>query len=162
MYDRDLGFFAVIVQLFCGRSAGQAIEPAAIIDLIPQDVRVLESLAGNTETRVERFSKEVLDAHPEVYQRLWCVDPAQTKAYVDTASEYVARIRKLHGLFESRAPALLDRFCQAYPELCPATAKMYLMLSLGPFYAKIHSQHPDSLLIGLDGLARFHGTDAPL
>jgi hypothetical protein len=36
------------------------------------------------------------------------------------------------------------------------------MLSLGRFDAKIPSQHPDSLLIGLDGLARFHGTDAPL
>jgi hypothetical protein len=57
MYDRDLGFFAVIVQLFFGLSTAHAIEPPAIIDLIPQDVRVLESLAGNTEARVERFSK---------------------------------------------------------------------------------------------------------
>jgi hypothetical protein len=162
MYDRDLGFFAVIVQLFFGLSTAHAIEPPAIIDLIPQDVRVLESLAGNTEARVERFSKEVLDAHPEVYQRLWRVDPAQTKAYVDRAPEYVARIRQLHGLFESQAPAILDRFCQAYPEFVPAKAKIYLMLSLGRFDAKIPSQHPDSLLIGLDGLARFHGTDAPL
>jgi hypothetical protein len=36
------------------------------------------------------------------------------------------------------------------------------MLSLFQFDAKIPSEHPDSLLIGLDGLARFHGTDAPL
>src|SRR5260370_40065502 len=162
MYDRDLGFFAVIVQLVFGLSEAHAIEPAAIIDLIPQDVRVLESVAGNPEARAERFSKEVLAAHPEVYHRLWRVDQAQTKAYVDRAPEYVTRILKLHGLFESRAPAILDRFCQAYPEFVPAKAKIYLMLSLGRFDAKIPSQHPDSLLIGLDGLARFHGTDAPL
>src|SRR5258708_12312241 len=129
MYDRDLGFFAVIVQLFFGLSAGQAIEPPAIIDLIPQDVRVLESLAGNTESRVERFSKEVLDAHPEVYQRLWCVDPAQTKAYVDRASEYVARIRKLHRLFDSRPPPLLDHFSHPYPPFLPPHAQLSLILS---------------------------------
>src|SRR5260370_18823699 len=162
MYDRDLGFFAVIVQLVFGLSAAHAIEPPGIIDLIPQDVRVLESLSGNPEARVERFSKEVLDAHPEVYQRLWRVDPAQTKVYVERAPGYVARIGKLHSLFESQAPAILDRFCQAYPEFDPAKAKIYLMLSLCRFDAKIPSQHPDSLLIGLDGLARFHATDAPL
>jgi Predicted Zn-dependent protease (DUF2268) len=162
MYDRDLGSFAVIVQLFFGLSAGQAIEPPAIIDLIPQDVRVLESLAGDTAARAERFSREVLDAHPEVYQRLWHVDRANAKAYVEKAPEYVARIRKLHALFENQEPFILDRFCQAYPEFVPSKAKIYLMLSLGRFDAKIPSQHPDSLLIGMDGLARFHGTDAPL
>ena len=162
MYDRDLRFFAVIVQLFFGLSAGHAFEPPAIIDLIPQDMRVLASLTGDTDTRAERFSKEVLDAHPEVYQRLWHVDPAKTKVYVQKAPAFVLRIRKLHTRFESQAPAILDRFCQAYPEFVPAKATIYLMLSLGRFDAKIPSQHPDSLLIGLDGLARFHGTDAPL
>jgi hypothetical protein len=162
MYYRDLGSFAVIVQLFFGLSAGQAIEPPAIIDLIPQDVRVLESLAGDTAARAERFSREVLDAHPEVYQRLWQVDRANAKAYLEKALEYVARIRKLHALFENQEPVILDRFCQAYPEFVPSKAKIYLMLSLCRFDAKIPSQHPDSLLIGMDGLARFHGTDAPL
>src|SRR5258708_31989382 len=36
------------------------------------------------------------------------------------------------------------------------------MLSLFRFDAKIPSEHPDSLLLGMDGLARFHGTEAPL
>ncbi len=84
------------------------------------------------------------------------------KAYIEKAPEYVARIRKLHALFENQEPVILDRFCQAYPEFVPSKAKIYLMLSLCRFDAKIPSQHPDSLLIGLDGLARFHGTDAPL
>jgi Predicted Zn-dependent protease (DUF2268) len=162
MYDQDLGFFAVIVQLFFGLSAAYALEPPVIIDLIPRDVRVLESLVGNTDVRAERFAKEVLAAHPEVYQRLWHVDLEKAKAYVDKAPEYIAGIGKLHARFERQAPAIVDRFCQAYPEFVPGKTKIYLMLSLGRFDAKIPSAHPDSLLIGLDGLARFHGADAPL
>jgi hypothetical protein len=162
MYDQDLGFFAVIVQLFFGLSAAYALEPPVIIDLIPRDVRVLESLVGNPDVRAERFAKEVLAAHPEVYQRLWHVNLEKAKAYVDRAPEYIADIGKLHARFESQAPAIVDRFCQAYPEFVPGKTKIYLMLSLGRFDAKIPSAYPDSLLIGLDGLARFHGADAPL
>jgi hypothetical protein len=73
----------------------------------------------------------------------------------------MAGIRKLHVLFEKEEPAILDRFCQAFPEFAPGKVKIYLMLSLFKFDAKVPSEHPDSLLIGLDGLARFHGTDAP-
>ena len=162
MFDWDLGFFAAIVQLFFGLPVMGAIVPPAIVDFIPQDLPVLETLAGDTDARAAHFSKGVLEAHPDVYERLWHVGPAQTKAYVDKASEYVSSIRQLHVRFESQAPAILNRFCQAYPEFVPAKAKIYLMLSLGRFDAKIPSQHPDSLLIGLDGLARFHGADAPL
>lgn len=162
MSYRDFGFFALILQLFFGLLRCLASESPDIIDLVPQDLQLVEGLSGDTESRAERFSKEILQAHPEVYQRLWHVDSATVKAYVGKAPEYVASIRKLHALFEREEPAILDRFCLAFPEFAPGRVKIYLMLSLFRFDAKIPSEHPDSLLIGLDGLARFHGTDVPL
>ena len=162
MSYRDLGFFALILQLFFGLSSGFAIESPQIIDLVPQDLHLLAGLSGNTDARAERFSKEVLEAQPEVYQKLWHVDPAMVKAYVERVPEYITGIRKLQALVEREEPVILDHFCQAFPEFAPGKVKIYLMLSLFRFDAKIPAEHPDSLLIGLDGLARFHGTDAPL
>ena len=137
-------------------------ESPEIIDLIPRDLHFVTSLSGDIDARVELFSKEILAGEPEIYQHLWHVDSAKVKAFVTKVPEYISGIRKLHALFEEQEPAILDRFCQAFPDFAPGKAKIYLMLSLFQFDAKIPSEHPDSLLIGLDGLARFHGTDAPL
>jgi hypothetical protein len=162
MSYRDLGFFALIVQLFFGLSSALASESPQIIDLIPQDLHLVTNLSGDTDTRAERFSKEILATQPEIYQHLWHVDSAKVTAFVGKVPEYVSGIRKLHALFEQQEPTILDHFCQAFPEFAPGKVKIYLMLSLFQFDAKIPSEHPDSLLIGLDGLARFHGTGAPL
>ena len=162
MNYRDLGFFVLILQLFFGLSRCLAIESPEIIDLIPQDLQVLAALSGDTDARAERFSKRILEAHPEVYQQLWHADSAKLKGYVTKVPGYIAGIRQLHASFEREEPGILDRFCRAFPEFAPGKVKIYLMLSLFRFDAKIPSEHPDSLLIGLDGLARFHGTDAPL
>jgi hypothetical protein len=161
MSYRDFAFFALIVQLFFGLSTGLASESPEIVDLIPQELKAVATLPKDTDARAELFSREVLAANPEVYQTLWHVDSSQVKAYVGRVPLYMAGIRKLHVLFEKEEPAILDRFCQAFPEFAPGKVKIYLMLSLFKFDAKVPSEHPDSLLIGLDGLARFHGTDAP-
>jgi hypothetical protein len=162
MSYRDLGFFALIVQLFFGLSSALASESPQIIDLIPQDLHLVTNLSEDADARAERFSREILERQPEIYQHLWHVDSAKVKAFVGKAPEYVSGIRKLHALFDEQEPKILDHFCQAFPEFAPGKVKIYLMLSLFQFDAKIPSEHPDSLLIGLDGLARFHGTDAPL
>jgi len=158
----DLGFFALIVQLFFGLSVALATDSPQIIDLIPQDLQLVTSLSGDTDARAERFSKEILARQPEIYQNLWHLDSAKIKTFVGKAPMYVSGIRKLHASFEKQEPAILDHFCQAFPDFAPGKVKIYLMLSLFQFDAKIPSEHPDSLLIGLDGLARFHGTDPPL
>jgi hypothetical protein len=162
MSCRDLGVFVLIVQLFFGLSGALASESPEIIDLVPQDLHLLASLSGDSDARAERFSRELLARQPEIYQHLWHVDSAKVKTFVAKVPEYISGIRKLHALFEQQEPAILDRFCQAFPDFAPAKAKIYLMLSLFQFDAKIPSGHPDSLLIGLDGLVRFHGSDAPL
>ncbi|MFY9984916.1 MAG: hypothetical protein WAK31_09155 [Chthoniobacterales bacterium] len=162
MSYRDFAFFALIVQLFFALSTGLASESPEIVDLIPQELKTVATLPKDTDARAELFSREVLAANPEVYQTLWHVDSSQVKAYVGRVPLYLAGIRRLHALFEKEEPAILDRFCQAFPEFAPGKVKIYLMLSLFKFDAKVPSEHPDSLLIGLDGLARFHGTDAPL
>ena len=158
----DLGFFALILQLFFGLSRAVAGNSPEIIDLIPQELQAVASLSGDINARAERFSKEILEAHPEVYQQLWHVDSTKVKEFVGKVPLYVSGIRRLHALFERQEPAILDHFCHAFPEFVPGKVKIYLMLSLFRFDAKIPSEHPDSLLIGLDGLAHFHGTDVPL
>jgi hypothetical protein len=162
MSYRDLGFFVLIVQLFFGLSTGFAAESPEIIDLIPQELQALANLPKDANARAELFSRRVLDAHPDVYQTLWRVDSTKVKTYVGRVPLYIAGIRKLHALFEKQEPVILDHFSQAFPEFAPSKVKIYLMLSLFQFDAKVPSEHPDSLLVGLDGLARFHGTDARL
>jgi uncharacterized protein YjaZ len=162
MSYRDLGVFALIVQLFFSLSRVLAVDSPQIIDLIPHDLEVLARLPENPDSRAERFTQEILAAQPDVYQRLWAVDSATVKASVGKLSPYIAEIRKLHASFEKEEPEILDRFCQAFPDFASGKVKIYLMLSLLQFDAKIPSAHPDSLLIGLDGMARFHKTDAPL
>jgi hypothetical protein len=162
MSYRDLGFFAFILQLFFGLSHALAVESPQIVDLIPHDLEVLARLPENPDSRAERFTREVLAANPDVYQRLWTVDSATVKASVGRLLLYAAGIRKLHAAFQKEEPAILERFCQAFPDFAPGKVKIYLMLSLLQFDAKIPSAHPDSLLIGLDGFARFHGNDVPL
>ena len=162
MYNRNLGFFAVILQLFFSVPCGLAIESPQIVDLIPQELYVLADSKGDSESRGDRFTKEVVDVSPEVYRRLWHLNPAFAKDYLPKALEYVPSIRRLRARFQNEEPAVLDRFCQMFPDFVPAKVKIYLMLSLFRFDAKIPSEHPESLLIGLDGLARFHGADAPL
>jgi hypothetical protein len=158
----DLGVFALIVQLFFSVSCVLAVESPQIIDLIPHDLEVLARLPENPDSRAESFTRQILAAQPEVYQQLWAVDSAKVKTSIVRLPLYVSGIRKLHALFEKEEPAILDRFCQAFPDFAPGKMKIYLMLSLLQFDAKIPSAHPDSLLMGLDGLARFHGTDVPL
>jgi hypothetical protein len=162
MSYRDLGFFGLIVQLFFGLLSSFASELPQIVDLIPQELRVVENLPKDADARSELFSRQVLTAYPEVYQALWHPDSAEVKPYVGRVPLYIAGIRKLHAMFQKQEPAILGHFCQAFPEFAPGKVKIYLMLSLFRFDAKIPSAHPDSLLIGLDGLARFHGTVAPL
>jgi hypothetical protein len=135
-----------------------------IIDLIPQAMRVLDAREPNESDRASRFLESFLTANPQVYQRpqLWQLNQKTAEDYVEKVRDYETAIEDLHRRFQREEPLVLDKFCQAFPDFAPARTKIYLMLSLFRFDAKVPSDHPDSLLLGLDGLARFHGSNPPL
>ena len=159
-----VGVFAIGLQFFgASRAVGGGPGPQ-ILDLIPDSLQTLASLQGDAAQRADRFSELVIKAHPEVYQRLQTSALSRTAitSYLQKAPEYLSAVRDLHTLFEKQEPAIMDRFCAAFPDFIPVRTKIYLMLSLFRFDAKVPSDHSDQLLLGLDGLARFHGVPAPL
>jgi Predicted Zn-dependent protease (DUF2268) len=160
------------VGLFWALGLCQAIIPFSvsaepgpeIIDLIPQAMQILSGREANEADRATRFLEAFVKANPQVYQRpqLWQLNQKTAQDYVKKVREYLTAIEVLHLRFQREEPLVLDKFCRAFPDFAPARTKIYLMLSLFRFDAKVPSDHPDSLLLGLDGLARFHGSNPPL
>jgi hypothetical protein len=135
-----------------------------IIDLIPQAMQVLADHRLNEAARATRFLDSFIAANPQVYQRpqLWQFNQKTALDYIEKVRDYETAIEDLRRRFQREEPLVLDKFCRAFPDFAPARTKIYLMLSLFRFDAKVPSDHPDSLLLGLDGLARFHGSNPPL
>lgn len=145
--------------------AAVSAEPGPeIIDLIPQAMQVLGGREANEADGATRFLEEFLKSNPQVYQRsqLWELNQKTAQDYVRKVRDYETAIEHLRLRFQREEPLVLDKFCRAFPDFAPARTKIYLMLSLFRFDAKVPSDHPDSLLLGLDGLARFHGSNPPL
>jgi hypothetical protein len=160
------------VGLFWAFALCWPISPAAvwaepgpeIIDLIPQAMQVLGGRAANEADRATRVLEAILKSNPQVYQRpqLWELNQKTAQDYVRKVLDYETAIEHLHLRFQREEPLVLAKFCRAFPDFAPGRTKIYLMLSLFRFDAKVPSDHPDSLLLGLDGLARFHGSNPPL
>jgi Predicted Zn-dependent protease (DUF2268) len=168
---RSLRLCLVIVSLrLPALTAFAALNPSLpgpgpqIIDLVPQALQILGKQGQSEGDRATRFLQSFLEAHPEVYRRpqTWELDQKTAEEYLGKVPAYLGAIRDLHERFLREEPAVLARFCQAFPDFAPERTRIYLMLSLFRFDAKVPSDHPDSLLVGLDGLARFHGSQVPL
>jgi Predicted Zn-dependent protease (DUF2268) len=58
--------------------------------------------------------------------------------------------------------AVASRFENLLPDFNPASVTIYLTVSRFRFDGKIPHEQPNSLLLGLDGLVKFHGENAPI
>jgi hypothetical protein len=82
--------------------------------------------------------------------------------YLDGLNAYLFAVEHIHGRFEEQRASIEAKFLNAFPDFDSSRARIYLMLSMFRFDGKIPHDNPRMLLLGLDGLAKFHGTDARL
>jgi hypothetical protein len=157
---RTLPLISAILLLF-GPMAADA-QFLKTIDLYPGFFRCFE--ASSKPERVKWFSQEVIQLHPEIYRRrdIFKTDPATLEKYLDQVAAYLPTITKIHARFLDECQSIEESFSTRFPDFQKSRIIIYLMPSLFRFDGKIPHDNPRALLLGLDGLAKFHGKNAPL
>jgi hypothetical protein len=155
---------SLILAAVCSAKVVGAAEDVAVSDLIPDLLNFLHTAPQAKEDRAKLFAQLIIQPHPEIYRRpdLFKTDLATLELYLEGLNSYLPAISDIHRRFEEERTAIETRFVNAFPDFNPSKARIYLMLSLFRFDGKIPHDNPHILLLGLDGLAKFHGANAQL
>jgi hypothetical protein len=142
------------------RAAGDLI----VHDLIPDLINFLRIAPKEESDRAKLFKQMVIQPHPEVYDRpqVFKTDPGTLEKYLNELGEYLPAIENIHRRFNEQRLSIQAKFLSTFPGFNTSRARIYLMLSLFRFDGKIPHDNPHMLLLGLDGLAKFHGTNVRL
>src|SRR3984957_19094632 len=151
---------ASIYSCLSARAAGKLY----VYDLIPDLYNFLKIAPEERASRAKLFTQLIIRPHPEIYGRpqIFKTDIGTLEQYLDELNTYLPAIEHLHRRFEEERPSIETKFLQAFPDFDYSRARVYLMLSLFRFDGKIPHDNPRMLLLGLDGLAKFHGADVRL
>lgn len=142
------------------RAAGDLI----VHDLIPDLINFLRIAPKQEVDRAKLFKQMVIQPHPEVYDRpqVFKTDPGTLEKYLTELDEYLPAIENIHRRFNEQRASIQTKFLSTFPGFNTSRARIYLMLSLFRFDGKIPHDNPHMLLLGLDGLAKFHGPNVRL
>jgi hypothetical protein len=135
-----------------------------INDLVPDLIRYLEQAPADRRAAAQRFSQIVIQPHPEIYDRpqVFKTDPDSLATYLEALPRYLSPIRTVHEQLRKADGSVEQAFAELFPDLDRSRLKVYLMLSLFRFDGKVPDDNPHVLLLGVDGIARFHGTSFPV
>jgi hypothetical protein len=153
-------FLSGVYPWFCSSAASNLI----VYDLIPDLFNFLRIAPEEKESRAKLFAQSVIQSHPEVYDRpqIFKTDNASLEQYLGVLPTYLPAIRQIHNRFQEEYEPIEANFLKEFPDFDYSKARVYLMLSLFRFDGKIPHDNPHLLLLGLDGLAKFHGANARL
>jgi len=153
-------FLTCVYPWFSSSAASNLI----VYDLIPDLFSFLRIAPEEKESRARLFAESVIQPHPEVYDRpqIFKTDTASLEQYLDRLPAYLPAIKQIHDRFREHCDAIEATFLNEFPDFDCSKARVYLMLSLFRFDGKIPHDNPHVLLLGLDGLAKFHGADTRL
>ena len=142
----------------------KAVDNLIVYDLIPDLYGFLRIAPEGRESRAKLFAEVIIRPHPEIYGRtqIFKTDIGTLEQYLDALDTYLPAIEQIHRRFEEQRASIQAKFLGAFPDFDSARARVYLMLSLFRFDGKIPHDNPRMLLLGLDGLAKFHGADVRL
>ncbi len=135
-----------------------------VYDFIPGLFSYLRIAPKERESRATLFAQLMIRPHPEIYGRpqVFKTDIGTLEQYLDELNAYLPAIEHIHSRFEEQRASIQAKFLNAFPDFDSSRARIYLMLSLFRFDGKIPHDNPRMLLLGLDGLAKFHGADVRL
>ena len=136
----------------------------SVTDLLPEVFHFLDVEPGGQADRAKLFSELVIRPHPEIYDRpdVFKTDLNSLQDYLGQLHAYLPAIRELHTRFQREQSAVEQNFLQAFPDFDGSRVRIYLMCSLFRFDGKVPSNNPRLLMLGIDGIAKFHGTGARL
>lgn len=136
----------------------------AVEDLIPDLSNFVRVAPQDKESRAKLFAQLIIQRHPEIYQRtdIFKTDIPTLERYLDALTVYLPAINVLHTRFEQQRASIETNFLNHFPDFDAKKVKIYLMLSLFRFDGKIPHDNPRMLLLGIDGLAKFHGQNVLL
>jgi hypothetical protein len=145
-------------------NSSSAANNLIIYDLIPDLLNFLRIAPAEKESRARLFVQSVIQPHPEVYDRpqIFKTDTASLEQYLGALPAYLPAIKQIHDRFQEQYEPIEADFLKEFPDFEFSKARVYLMLSLFRFDGKIPHDNPHLLLLGLDGLAKFHGADTRL
>jgi Predicted Zn-dependent protease (DUF2268) len=144
--------------------SAKAVGDLIICDLIPDLYYFLRIAPEEKESRAKLFLQLMIRTHPEIYNRpqIFKTDIPSLEQYLNGLDAYLPAIQHLHRSFEQQRASIQTKFLDAFPDFDSSKARVYLMLSLFRFDGKIPHDNPRILLLGMDGLAKFHGVGARL
>jgi hypothetical protein len=145
-------------------NSSSAANNLIIYDLIPDLFNFLRIAPEEKESRARLFAQSVIQPHPEIYDRpqIFKTDTASLEQYLGVLPAYLPAIKQIHDRFQEQCQPIEANFQKEFPDFDCSKARVYLMLSLFRFDGKIPHDNPRLLLLGLDGLAKFHGADTRL
>jgi hypothetical protein len=159
----------ILVLITCLASTNPGLSARAAGDLVVHDPipDLINFLRIAPEEEVERaklFKQMMLQPHPEVYNRpqVFKTDSGTLEKYLAELVEYVPAIERIRRRFNEQRASIQAKFLSTFPGFNTSRARIYLMLSLFRFDGKIPHDNPHMLLLGLDGLAKFHGANVRL
>lgn len=159
----NIFFLICLASLYPWLSA-KAAANLIVYDLIPDLYKFLRIAPEEKASRAKIFSQLMIQPHPEIYGRpqIFKTDVGTLEQYLGELNTYLPAIEHLHRRFEEQRASIEAKFLDAFPDFDSSRTRVYLMLSLFRFDGKIPHDNPRMLLLGLDGLAKFHGADARL
>ena len=157
-------FFSICLTALHPWLSAKAAANLAVYDLIPDLYKFLRIAPEEKESRAKLFLQLMIRPHPEIYGRpqIFKTDIGTLEQYLDGLKAYLPAIEHLHRRFEEQRASIQAKFLDAFPDFDSSKARVCLMLSLFRFDGKIPHDNPRMLLLGMDGLAKFHGADARL
>jgi Predicted Zn-dependent protease (DUF2268) len=144
--------------------SARAADNLIVHDLIPDLISFLRVAPEGEVNSAKLFKEMVIQPHPEVYDRpqVFKTDLGTLEQYLAELHEYLPGIEDIHRRFNEQRASIQAKFLNTFPGFDASRARIYLMLSLFRFDGKIPHDNPHMLLLGLDGLAKFHGRNARL
>jgi hypothetical protein len=157
-------FFLICLAFLYSSLNAKAEGNVVVYDLIPDLYNFLRIAPEEKESRAKLFAQIMIRPHPEIYDRpqIFKTDTGTLEQYLDGLMPCLPAIEHIHRRIEEQRASIEAKFLSAFPDFDASRARVYLMLSLFRFDGKIPHDNPRMLLLGLDGLAKFHGADARL
>jgi hypothetical protein len=156
--------FVLIVCWSAGTCLGQTGESLRIEDRWPQIFRILTDSSSDSSVQAGKLIEYLRNQCPEVAGRLGIADMTadDSKRYLAELEQRSFAIRSLARRFNAIHSNLEELFIKTFPDFRPERTTVYLTASRFRFDGKAPHDRLNTLLLALDGVAKFHGAKAPM
>ena len=142
----------------------QAADRLRIEDRWPEIFQLLSTSSLAAPEKAARLIAYLRNACPEIADRLHIGDMTRddSERYLTELEQRSFAIRSLARRFAAIHLSVEERFVQTFPDFHPWRSTVYLTVSRFRFDGKVPHDHWNNLLFAFDGVAKFHGGNAPV